>query len=618
MTVPDIVVVAEPPSSRVVVAQNGIPPGSLVTEAELGLRALRTGRVIRANIAGSYTLDWAAAEYFDLTMTAPTVLSFVNIAPGCSLPYTLRGAFAPTFPSMAWQPSPPVYEDDDGTGMDFLAWMTLIGELRGQHDAGIPPGIYDTWGLSAAETARALLIEGTLANKLVPLAAPVTTPTHTALPNEFTPLDTTANAIAVALPTAPPDGTRWGGKIVILGAGHGVTFQCGGADVLNKTGGSTSGTLSLLSQAVGLQYKASDSIWYIVADDLPLSQLDARYDVAGAAAGAITTAEAFATAALSTALAGLAPAEAPVAAQGSGLTHSGVGATVGGVVITAGMRVLDTATGISSGIWLAAVGAWTRPVDFATGSNGQGKLVDVDGGSVWLCVSNSAVTVDTTSQVWTEIDASVITAGTGLTKVGNAITLPNTGPGASSSGDATHTSALTIDALGRIRALASTAIALPESAVTGLVADLAKATAIGGQLTPSVVTASFNTGSMAAGTWTAAAAGGGAAPSITLPNDGNTYRVEFNASQVGANVSGVISFGIGTGTAALLAIRAVPGISGQVYSANVVAQSVVGSGQTISVYARAFSAATTVTFTAAALAGSGTTGPSDLVATRVK
>ncbi len=127
--------------------------------------------------------------------------------------------------------------------------------------------------------------------------------------------------------------------------------------------------------------------------------------------------------ALATALAGLAPAEFPAVAQGSALTHSGVGQTVGGVVVTAGMRILDTANAVSSGLWVAAVGAWTRPVDFQTGSNAQGKLVEVDGGSLWVSVGTSAVTVDTTTQVWTQLDASVVQAGSGLSKTGNTLAL---------------------------------------------------------------------------------------------------------------------------------------------------------------------------------------------------
>jgi hypothetical protein len=149
----------------------------------------------------------------------------------------------------------------------------------------------------------------------------------------------------------------------------------------------------------------------------------AASDPVGSAATALASAETFATNALAAALAGLAPAEFPAATQGSSLVHSGTGQTVGGVVVTAGMRVLDTVTGVSSGLWLAAPGAWTRPTDFATGSNAQGKLVDVAGGGLWLCISNTVVTVDTTSQIWQQLDASVIQAGAGLTKTGTVLSL---------------------------------------------------------------------------------------------------------------------------------------------------------------------------------------------------
>jgi hypothetical protein len=141
------------------------------------------------------------------------------------------------------------------------------------------------------------------------------------------------------------------------------------------------------------------------------------------ATAAEAAALAFATNAVAAAITGMSPAEFPAGAQGSGLTHSGTGQVIGGVTVTTGLRVLDTAAGVPSGLWVAASGAWARPADFAAGSNAQGKLVDVSGGGVWLCVSNSPVTVDTTSQVWTEIDASVIQAGTGLSKAGNVLSL---------------------------------------------------------------------------------------------------------------------------------------------------------------------------------------------------
>jgi hypothetical protein len=87
------------------------------------------------------------------------------------------------------------------------------------------------------------------------------------------------------------------------------------------------------------------------------------------------------------------------------------------------MRVLDTANAITAGLWVAATGAWSRPSDFMTGGNAQGKLVEVDNGNVWLCIANSPITIDTGTQMWVQIDASVIQAGAGLSKSGNTLAL---------------------------------------------------------------------------------------------------------------------------------------------------------------------------------------------------
>jgi parallel beta-helix repeat protein len=110
---------------------------------------------------------------------------------------------------------------------------------------------------------------------LVPVA--VKTANYTANPSEFVPCDTTTAALTVTLPTAPTDRTVAGVKAVTLGAGHNVTVACGGTDVFNKTGGGTTATISLPGQAQFYQYSASLGVWYIVGDDLPLTQLDTRY-----------------------------------------------------------------------------------------------------------------------------------------------------------------------------------------------------------------------------------------------------------------------------------------------------------------------------------------------------
>lgn len=115
-------------------------------------------------------------------------------------------------------------------------------------------------------------------NALNPTA--VKTTTYAAAANDLVPCDTTGGGFTVTLPTAPADKTLVAIKHVILGGTNVVTYACGGADVINKAGGATSGTLPLLAQAVLLLYKASSAIWYIIADDLALTQLDARFQAA--------------------------------------------------------------------------------------------------------------------------------------------------------------------------------------------------------------------------------------------------------------------------------------------------------------------------------------------------
>lgn len=111
--------------------------------------------------------------------------------------------------------------------------------------------------------------------KLVPTA--VKTGSYTAVANDLVTTDSTSGTVPITLPTAPADGTLVAIKMVTQGGTNTTTYTCGGGDVFNKSGGATVGTLSLLAQAVVLQYKSSGAIWYILADDLPLPQLDLRF-----------------------------------------------------------------------------------------------------------------------------------------------------------------------------------------------------------------------------------------------------------------------------------------------------------------------------------------------------
>jgi hypothetical protein len=117
----------------------------------------------------------------------------------------------------------------------------------------------------------------------------VKTSTYTASANSLVPSDATAGTFAVTLPTAPADTTRVTIKKIDATANV-VSVVTGGSDVFNKAGGSTSVSLSLLNQAVTIQYSATAAIWYVVGDDLPFTSLQSQFDPAGAAAAASGTA----------------------------------------------------------------------------------------------------------------------------------------------------------------------------------------------------------------------------------------------------------------------------------------------------------------------------------------
>lgn len=113
----------------------------------------------------------------------------------------------------------------------------------------------------------------------------VKTTTYSAAANDFVPCDNTSGSFTITLPNAPADKTVFGAKMVIQGGTNTITISCSGSDVFNKVGGSTSGTLSYSNQCYIFQYKASSGIWYLIADDLPKTALDAIYAAINATAG---------------------------------------------------------------------------------------------------------------------------------------------------------------------------------------------------------------------------------------------------------------------------------------------------------------------------------------------
>jgi len=130
--------------------------------------------------------------------------------------------------------------------------------------------------MAVSGTTKQITVAHLLSNvSLTPTA--IQTSVYSAAAGDFVPCDTTSAAFTVTLPAAPADKSQVAIKIVTLGAGNFVTVACAGSDVINKAGGSTTYTLRLSGQAVLLQYNYALAVWYILADDLSLTQLDARY-----------------------------------------------------------------------------------------------------------------------------------------------------------------------------------------------------------------------------------------------------------------------------------------------------------------------------------------------------
>lgn len=97
---------------------------------------------------------------------------------------------------------------------------------------------------------------------------------------------------------------------------------------------------------------------------------------------------------------------------------------IDGVTALPGMQVLLTAqtTAKQNGPWVVSAGpgiAWTRPLDFATGTKVSTRLVGIaagspgNQGSVWMLATTSQIMVDTDAQTWICRDVTIGTiAGT--------------------------------------------------------------------------------------------------------------------------------------------------------------------------------------------------------------
>lgn len=113
------------------------------------------------------------------------------------------------------------------------------------------------------------------------------------------------------------------------------------------------------------------------------------------------------------------------AATTANITLSG-NQTIDGVALSTGERCLvkNQTTPAQNGIYIVAVGSWTRATDFNSSNRIVGSVVAVQEGttnldSVWVCTTNATITVGTTAIAFSRLAAVPVggTAGQVLTKV---------------------------------------------------------------------------------------------------------------------------------------------------------------------------------------------------------
>lgn len=300
----------------------------------------------------------------------------------------------------------------------------------------------------------------------------VKTSNYSAAANELVPVDTTSGSVIVTLPSAPATFTLIAVKHIVLGVSNTVSVTCAAGDAYNRTGGGTNLTLSLSSQAALMQYNSG--IWTIIADDIPLSGLDARFQAAGSYALTTNALSQFAattsaqlagvisdevgtdklvfsdspvfttrittpivgpgvngeTLAFSggTAAAAAGSAGGPITITGAAGTSTTTGGNGGGVTISGGAAAGDNTVNRSGGVITLAAGASRgsgtgASVGISAGTGGPGTAATAAVGGTITVTGGAGGAGSTTGANGGAVSMSGGTAGTGGTTPGTGGTL---------------------------------------------------------------------------------------------------------------------------------------------------------------------------------------------------
>jgi hypothetical protein len=148
----------------------------------------------------------------------------------------------------------------------------LLAPLASPHLTGVPTAPTASPGTSTTQLATTAFAAAAF-TALLPIA--IVNTAYSPANGQYVPVDASGGSVTLTLPPVPADNTLIGAKLVKTAGSNVLVVNANGATF--NAGVATSATFALLNQGAIFCYNTALNVWYVLADDLPLSGLDARY-----------------------------------------------------------------------------------------------------------------------------------------------------------------------------------------------------------------------------------------------------------------------------------------------------------------------------------------------------